>query len=327
MKKLDIVYILTFLLLIFILYFHIFLSSIFFYASMIIMGCFVLIKGSEYFVESTVAMAARFGVSEHTIGLTIVAFGTSLPELAVSGIASYKGHVEIAWGNVIGSNVTNVLLIMGIAMIITHVKPSKFAFKDSLTMLAISFLIILLILDGKLQFYDGMILLAFYIIFVYTLRKRGMEGKEMVSKISPLMTFFLFWVGITGVAMGADSMVKGGVNIASSLGVKEVAVAASIVALGTSLPELSTSVVAAIKKHHGIAIGNVIGSNIMNLGMVLGFSSILHTIPIKISSVPILFFIFAAFLTAFLLMKKWTGKAVGIILLLLYAGFIAAVYL
>ena len=294
---------------------------------MIIIGCFVLIKGSEYFVESTVFMAARFGVSEHTIGLTVVAFGTSLPELAVSGIASYTGHVETAWGNVIGSNVTNILLVMGIAMAVTRVKPSKFAFRDSITMLAISLLILLLILDGKLQFYDGIILLVFYIIFVYMLRKRGMEGEEMVSEISPLLTFFLFLAGITGVATGADAMVKGAVNIASYFGVKEVAVAASIVALGTSLPELSTSLVAAVKQHHGIAIGNVIGSNIMNLGMVLGFSSLLHTIPIKISSVPILFFIFAAFLTTLLLMKKWTGKAAGIILLFLYALFVVTVYL
>ena len=154
-----------------------------------------------------------------------------------------------------------------------------------------------------------------------------MEGEEMVSEISPLLTFFLFLAGITGVATGADAMVKGAVNIASYFGVKEVAVAASIVALGTSLPELSTSLVAAVKQHHGIAIGNVIGSNIMNLGMVLGFSSLLHTIPIKISSVPILFFIFAAFLTTLLLMKKWTGKAAGIILLFLYALFVVTVYL
>ncbi|MCD6480645.1 MAG: calcium/sodium antiporter [Thermoplasmata archaeon] len=327
MKKLDLIYLPVFLLLAFLLYFNPFPSSFFLSVIHLLLGCFVLIKGSAYFVESTVDMAAKLGVSEHTIGLTVVAFGTSLPELAVSGIASYGGHVETAWGNVVGSNVTNILLILGVAMIITSIRPSKYAFRDAITMLAISIITIFLIFDGGLQFYDGILLLSFYFIFVYMLRKRGIEGEEMVSRMSPLLTLLFFVAGMAGVAMGADGMVRGAVSISSLLGVKEVAIAASIVALGTSLPELATSVVAAMKKHHGIAVGNVIGSNIMNLGLVLGFSSLLHTIPISISSVPLLFFLLVSIATPVILYRKWVGKVTGSIMLLLYVLFLIFVYL
>jgi len=325
MKKSDIPFLPAFLLLVILLYSG-FSPSLPLSLLHLLLGCFILIKGSEYFVESTVEMAAKLGVSEHTLGLTVVAFGTSLPELAVSGIASYRGNVATAWGNVVGSNVTNILLILGVSMLITSIKPSRHAFRDGITMLILSLITLLMVMDGAIQFYDGLILLALYILFVYMLRKRGVEGEAMKSKLPPSLTLLFFLAGIAGVSMGANGMVEGATNISSIMGLKEVAVAASIVALGTSLPELSTSVMAALKKHHGIAVGNVIGSNIVNLGMVLGFSSIIHTIPVSISSVPLLFFLFISSITPLLLYFKWTGRKTGFALLAFYASFLILVY-
>lgn len=326
MKATEMIYIPLLLLLTYLIYFlritPSFYISIFFLAA----GCFILIKGSDFFVESAVGIASKLGVSEHTIGLTIVAFGTSLPELAISGIASYQSHTETAWGNVIGSNVTNVLLILGIAMIITAIKPSKFALKDSLSMLAVSFITIFLALDGILQIYDGVILISLYIIFVYLLKGRGMEGEKRKPSLPPILAVIFFILGVFGVAIGADAVVNGAVNIAAYLGVKEVAIAASIVAFGTSLPELSTTAIAAIKKHHGIAVGNVIGSNVMNLGLVLGFAAILNKIPINLASPAIIFFILVTLITPFILKEKWIGKKTGIAFICLYVIFLLSLY-
>ena len=325
MKNSSIIFIPLLMLLAFLLYFSD-ISSPYIPAFFLIAGCFILIKGSDFFVESAVSISSKLGVSEHTIGLTVVAFGTSLPEFAVSGIASYQSYTDTAWGNIIGSNVTNVLLILGVAMIITAIKPSKFAVKDALSMLAISFIALFLASDGILQFYDGLLLISLYILFVYLLKGRGMEGEKSKQSMPPSLAFLILSIGIAGVAIGADAVVKGAVSISSMFGVKEVAVAASIVAFGTSLPELATSAVAAIKKHHGIAVGNVIGSNVMNLGIVLGFASILNKMPISLASPEVIFFIFITIITPIVIKKGWIGKKTGIAFLLMYVIFLFSLY-
>ncbi|KAA0000900.1 MAG: calcium/sodium antiporter [Thermoplasmata archaeon] len=323
MKISDIIFIPLLLLLLFFTYF---LPSFYLPAFLLSAGCFVLIKGSDFFVESAVSISSRLGVSEHTIGLTVVAFGTSLPEFAISSIASYQHYTDTAWGNVIGSNVTNILLILGIAMIIITIKPSKFAIKDSLSMVAISFIVLLLALDDALQFYDGILLISLYILFVYLLKGRGMEGERKKGSASLPVAIVMLILGIAGIAIGADAVVKGAVNIAELFGVKEISIAASIVAFGTSLPELSTTVTAAIKKHHGIAVGNVIGSNVMNLGIVLGFATVLHKIPISLASPTILFFVMVTLIMPFILKMKWVGKKTGVAFLCLYAIFLFLLY-
>ncbi len=323
MGKLDIIYIPSFAILVFLLYFTGF-SSIFLPPIFLIAGCFVLIKGSDFFVEASVAIAAKLGMSEHSVGITVVAFGTSLPELAISGIASYQGYTDTAWGNVIGSNVTNILLVLGTAMIISAIKPSRFAFKDSISMLAISFITLLLVLDGSLQIFDGIILIVLYIFFLYTLKGRKVKEGEK-ARLPSLLIIFAFVTGMAGIYVGAEAMVKGAVETAHYLGVTELAIAASIVALGTSLPELATSAVASLKKHHGIAVGNVIGSNIVNLSLVLGLASTIRRINVTISPA-ILFFILASVATPIILRKNMMKRSTGLILLFLYAAFIISLY-
>ena len=324
MKMIDTIYI-TIFLIASLIYFTVStlspLISIFF----LIGGSFILVKGSDFFVEGAVSVSTKIGVSEHTIGLTIVAFGTSLPELAVSVLASYHNHTETAWGNVIGSNVTNLLLILGFAMILISIKPSRFAFKDSVSMLLVSFLTIFLAFDGSLQFYDGFILIFLYAFFILTLRRRRMMEEEMEKVYSKNAMLFLF-IGFAGVGMGGELVINGAVNIARYLGVKEVVIAVSMVALGTSLPELITSAVAVIKKHHGIAVGNVIGSNLVNLCMVLGISAVVRIIPINLNSVVIIFFLFTAFIMPFILKKKWFSRSTGTAFLILYIIFLFSIY-
>ena len=292
---------------------------------LIIAGSFFLVKASDFFVEGAVGLSKKIGVSEHTIGLTIVAFGTSLPEFAVSTIAAIKGHTDTSWGNVIGSNVTNILLILGIAMLIMKLKPSKFAFRDSIYMLLVT-IITLFLAIGQLKFYDGIIIFCFYIIFIYYLKRRGGIEKENLEKFSVAFIFMIV-IGIAGIAVGAESIIKGVVDLSIILGIRESAIAASIVALGTSLPELATSITATIKNYHGIAIGNVIGSNIVNLGLVLGVSAMLKNIPISMESTAILFFIITSFILPFILKRNYVGRKTGIFFILLYSIFFVFLYI
>lgn len=321
MKFDEIIYLPILLIVFYILY----ISSFKIPVILLFAGFFILIKGSDFFINGAVGISSKLGISEHTIGLTIVAFGTSLPELAVSSLASYQKHASTAWGNVIGSNITNILLILGLAMLFSTIKPSRFAFKDAISMLAVSFLTIFLAFDGKLNFYDGLILLAFYVYFLYTLRGRGLEGEEIKGKAKGAILFLI--LGFFGIAFGGEAVVKGAVGIAHSLGIAEATVAGSIVAFGTSLPELATTVMAAIKKHYGIAVGNVIGSNVVNLALVLGISSMLANISLNLMTPMIFFFFLASFLILVILKEKWLSKIVSISFLILYAIFIATIYI
>ncbi|HEC88469.1 MAG TPA: sodium:calcium antiporter [Thermoplasmata archaeon] len=324
MKMVEIIYIPIFLITS-IIYFTVAVSSFAISIFFLVAGSFILVKGSDFFVDGAVNISTKIGVSEHTIGLTIVALGTSLPELAISVLASYHNHTETAWGNVIGSNVTNLLLILGFAMIVMHIKPSRFAIKDSISMLLISFLTIFLAIDGALQFYDGFLLIFLYVTFIYMLKNRKAEKK--MEKTHGKNTSLFLLIGVVGVGIGGETVVNGAVNIAKYLGVKEIAIAASMVALGTSLPELITSIVAAIKKHHGIAVGNVIGSNLVNLCMVLGLSAVVRGIPINLHSIVIIFFLLTALITPVILKKKWISRVTGITFLILYVLFLLCIYM
>ncbi|MCD6474429.1 MAG: calcium/sodium antiporter [Thermoplasmata archaeon] len=293
---------------------------------LLILGGFSLVAGSDLFVEGAAGLASQHGISEHAVGLTIVAFGTSLPEFAVSFIASLKKHGGVAIGNVLGSNVANILLIMGIAMLLMPLKPSKFALKDSLYMLAISLAIVVASLDGMLKAYDGILLLIFYFIFIYFLYKRKSVEAKCESSLGYAASILLLLLGIVAITIGGNATVGGAVDVARLLGVSETAVAASIVAFGTSLPELSTSVMATLKKYHGIAIGNIIGSNIVNLGVVLGSACIVKNISVAMDFM-MLFFLLAALLATFVIWRKIYGRAAGLVFLLLYFIFLILLYL
>ena len=292
---------------------------------LLFIGAVSLIFGSDFFVEGAAGMASNLGISEHAIGLTIVAFGTSFPELAVSLIAAVEHHNGIAVGNVIGSNIANIFLILGIAMILMPLKQSKFAFKDSIFMLILSVITLILSFKGY-DYKDGIIFLTSYAIFIYILYKRKSTEAKAVSNLSLPKSIAMLIGGGAGVVIGGDAMVGGAANIARYLGIKEVVIAATIIAFGTSLPELMTSVMATIKKHHGIAIGNIIGSNIVNIGVVLGTSSLLRRL--SFSSFPIsLFFILSAVLLPLLLYKKWLNKIAGVMFLILYIAYVIASFL
>jgi cation:H+ antiporter len=267
------------------------------------------------------------GISEHTIGLTIVAFGTSMPELAVSSIAAYQGHIETAWGNIIGSNITNIFLVLGVAMICISLKPSKYALKDSISMLAVSLITLVLVFDGTLQYYDGILLIVLYIVFVSFLRKRRIEEETRQMALPTTLAPIFLVIGALGVMIGADTVVKGAVSLSNFLGIAEATIAASIVAFGTSLPELMVSLVAVFKKRHGIAIGNVIGSNLINLCLVLGLASVLRGITISLLSTPIIFFIVSAAVIPLILKKELFTRKTGFIFLVFYVLFLLIIYI
>jgi len=258
-----------------------------------VVGFVLLIKGADLLVDGAGGLARRFGISEIVIGLTIVAFGTSMPELVVNILASINDNTEIAVGNIIGSNVANVLLILGIAAVIyplsvkrnTTYKEIPFAFLAAL---------IILFLGGDelinnapvsiLSRGDGLTLLGFFCIFLYyifSIAKDDAPVHKNDESLLPQRKIWLFiLLGIVGLVSGGKFIVDGAVAIATASGVSQSLIGLTVVAIGTSLPELATSAVAAYKKNTDIAIGNVVGSNIFNSFWILGISSCIRPLPL-----------------------------------------------
>ena len=181
-------------------------------------------------------------------------------------------------------------------------------------------------LDGVLHYYDGLILIVLYIFFIYLLKNRKAEEEKDKKTTSMGAALLYLGIGICGIAVGADAVVESAVTISVLLGVKEITIAASIVAIGTSLPELVTTIVASVKKHYGIAIGNVIGSNLMNVCLVLGIASVVREIPILLRSPVVVFFLVSALIIPIVLKKNWIGKKTGISFIALYALFLILLY-
>ena len=252
-------------------------------------GFLLLIKGADYLIEGAVAIAKRFGLSELLIGLTIVAFGTSAPELAVSFQAALKGS-GIALGNVLGSNIANIALILGAAALISPLKVS-----NSTMYYEIPFIIIISAASGAMFFgrnftlgrSDGIVLLAFFVIFmmyIFSMARQdraisqAVQIQEKKDTISFGRDIKWAWIatigGLVAVIIGGDLVVDAGSHIARSFGVSDMLIGVTIVAIGTSLPELVTSITAGRKGRNDLAVGNVIGSNIFNTLFVLGASAL-----------------------------------------------------
>jgi len=311
----------------FILLIYFFLLPASFLLSIIILliGGIALILGSDFFVDGAAGISSNLGISEHAVGLTMVAFGTSFPEFAVSVIAAFENHKGIAVGNVLGSNISNIFLIMGIAMILMPLKQSKFALNDSIFMFLLSIITVFLSFKG-FNYYDGLIFLASYAIFIYILYKRKSVEVAAESMLSfPKSILFLIGGG-AGVLLGGNAMVDGAAHIARAMGIDEIIIAATIISFGTSLPELMTSITATLKNHHGIAIGNIIGSNIVNIGIVLGTASLIRKTTTNSYSI-IIFFLLSAFLSTVILYKRWLKKETGIIFLILYILYVTCQFL
>jgi len=283
----------------------------------LILAFAILIKGADWLVKGGSSIAKRFGISSIVIGLTIVAFGTSAPELLVNVMASINGNSGIVVGNVLGSNIANTLLILGISAIILPlaIRRGTVLIQVPLSLLAIVVLGVVandIIIDGGVVNFitriDGIVMLLFFAIFIYyTFSIAKVKGEpEEVLKYSLIKSILLILGGMAGLAFGGHFVVSSAVNIAKLFNVSESLIALTIISIGTSLPELATSVVAALKKNPDIAVGNVIGSNIFNIFWVLGFSAVIRPVVFT----PILNFdvLFVVFITVLLFIYMFVGK-------------------
>lgn len=250
-------------------------------------GLTLLFISGKYLVDSSVAISRRLRIPRMIIGLTVVAFGTSAPELLVSLQAAFSGYPEIAIGNVVGSNISNILLVLAITALIFPIPvPISSVKRDWPIMMGVSVLLFFFSINGWISRMEGGVLvslLAGYILFS-VLRSRGGNHLEEESK-QGLMPWWLaaiiFLLSCVGLALGAHMLVKNAALIAEEIGISKRVVSITMVAVGTSIPEVVTSVIAALKKETDISVGNIIGSNIMNILSVLGFTSLVS--PIRVS--------------------------------------------
>ena len=245
-------------------------------------GFAMLVKGADWFVDGTSGMARKLGIPQLVVGLTIVAMGTSAPEAAVSITAALKSNAGIAIGNVIGSNILNILIILGVTAVITTVAIQKSTLYVEIPyMLVVTIVLILMGLDGKVSRIEGILLWGMFLVYLaylYYLAKKGKEEKEEVEEsIWKLIVSAILGGAI--VVWGSDITVDAATKIAQILGMSERFIGLTIVALGTSLPELVTSVTAARKGNADIAIGNIVGSNIFNILFVIGTAALIIPVP------------------------------------------------
>ena len=256
-------------------------------------GLALILLGANGLTDGAAAVAKRFNISDLVIGLTIVAFGTSAPELVISTMAALGGNAEMAIGNVVGSNIFNVLMIIGVTAMVMPIQVGQGTLSKEIPLVVLASFVLAFMandvwLDGGnaniISRIDGLVLLAFFLIFLrYTFaiaHNGGDEAEGEKIKEMPIWKSTLFILGgLAGLIYGGQLFVDGASGIASSLGVSESTIGLTIVAGGTSLPELATSVTAALKKNPGIAVGNVIGSNLFNIFFVLGCSATVSPLP------------------------------------------------
>ena len=308
----------------------------------LIIGFLGLIKGADIFVDSASQIAAKLKVPLIVIGLTIVAFGTSAPEAAISITSAYQNNAGIAVGNVLGSNVMNILLILGISALICRLPVKKTTFMYEIPFVAFITAVLLLIgyIGGSVDRIDGVILAVLFVVFMAYLFRLSKSGDSSladdVPEIDenasiPKMIIFVI-IGIAMVVLGSDFTVSGATKIAEIAGLDDRIIGLTVVAFGTSLPELVTCIQAARKKKTDIAIGNIIGSNIFNILFVLGISALVSPSPIVFQDSFIIDAIvaIAAALILWLLClnkNKSFGKVGGIIMLAVYAGYFAYLFL
>lgn len=249
-------------------------------------GLVLLVVGADVLVSGASRIAQRFGIPPLIIGLTIVAIGTSMPEITVSTTAALSGNTELALGNVVGSNIFNVLLILGLASIILPLSVHVSLIRQEVpVMIGFSLLLLVLILDGSLSKHEAGVLLVLgvsYILLLLVQARRAVHAGQSVAVDLPdasgwlarVPAILLIVVGLVGLVGGAQLLVKGATVIALSLGISELVVGLTVVAIGTSLPEVAASVTAALRGQRDMAIGNVVGSNIFNIALCLGIAGI-----------------------------------------------------
>ncbi len=306
----------------------------------LILGLILLLVSGRYLVESSVTIARHFKIPTIIIGLTIVSFGTSAPELLVSLQAALQGHPEMAIGNVVGSNISNILLVLAITAFIFPITIQKqFIRRDWPIMMFISCLLVFFLLDLELKSYEGIILLSLLVLYIIYSIKQARSPKHANEFTQDVTAHGMKWgtaiiifvVACVGLSFGAGLLVDNAAIIAGRIGISERVISISVVAVGTSLPELSTSIIAAFKKESNISVGNIIGSNIMNIISVLGVTTMVS--PLKTSEQTLrvdLPWMIGASLLLYLFMiparSSKISRIEGSIMLLAYAAYIFFIF-
>ncbi|SHE81880.1 calcium/sodium antiporter [Lactonifactor longoviformis] len=304
----------------------------------LIVGFVFLIKGADFFVEGSSSVAKLLKIPTIIIGLTIVAFGTSMPEASVSITAAMAGKNELSLSNVIGSNIFNLLVVAGASAVLRpiHVENSVLK-KDFPFSIFITLVVLIMCIPGKfhgsklsvLTQTEGVILLLLFAFYLYWTVRHALRARQWMAEdsepriLSPLWTILYIILGLAGIIWGGNLVVDSATDIAQAFGLSETFIGLTIVALGTSLPELVTSIVAARKGESDIAMGNVIGSNIFNLLLVLGASCTLHPVAVNLFSVYDIIVLMAVsiFTYIFALHKKTLSKKEGALMLPMYLAF------
>ncbi|MFH1173920.1 MAG: calcium/sodium antiporter [archaeon] len=306
-----------------------------------IIGIGLLVKGANWLIDGSSSLAKRLGMSSLVIGLTILAFGTSLPELIVSLFAAVQGNGDIVLGNIIGSNISNILLILGISATIMSIRVTRtttwkeipFAFVAVLVLLVFSLAHRLDNVSSTIFRFEGLLLLLFFSIFVYYVIELALTTKkheDIPVKQLPLWKCMLFIIlGLAMLFLGGKWVVDGAVFLAQLLGLSKYIISATIVAVGTSLPELVTSVIAMMRKEHNLAVGNIIGSNIFNIFFILGITTLITPITISASVVLDIILLLGATLLLFVFLlypkphqiTRWEG-ALFVLLYIAYVTFL-----
>jgi len=300
-------------------------------------GLILLVKGADFLVDGSTSLAKRLGIPTLVIGLTMVAFGTSLPETFVNIFAALKGTADISFGNIIGSNMANILLILGLCAILTplKVKHSTVWKEIPFSFLAAAMLFILadiaIIEHGQNFLFrvDGLVFLGFFIIFLYYVFEMAKKEKQdtlvVPHKHSKLAITAMIIGGLIALFLGGRWTVQGAVYIAQQIGISEYVISATIIAVGTSLPELMTSIIAARKNEIDLAVGNVVGSNIFNIFFVMGITALIAPLQVPNIITDLILLLIATFLLFIFMfigtkhtLKRWQG----ITFIIFYAAYI-----
>jgi cation:H+ antiporter len=301
----------------------------------IILGLFLLVLGGNWLLKSSVGLSLKFNISKIIVGLTVVSFATSAPEMIVSIKAALDGFPDIAVGNIIGSNIGNIGLVLGVVLLINAIQVETNFYKTDwpMKMIASVLLFFFLILDGKLSRTEGIIFVILLTAFVIHLIKQNKKveieiNEEKETEMTYVKIFGLLAVGGFALWLGSELLVDGAVKLAEGLGISKRVIAITVVSIGTSVPELASSIIAAIKKENDISIGNIIGSNIFNILSVLGFTAIIkpiENVDTKILSFDIYWLLAFAFILlpmVFLPKRNSLSLKEGVILVTAYIVFI-----
>lgn len=289
------------------------------------LGFFLLVKGADWFVDGASGLARKLGIPQLVIGLTIVAMGTSLPEAAVSISAALRGNAEITIGNIVGSNILNILIILGVTALIATLKVADSTVRYEIPfMIVVTFVLLWLgYTGGQVTRLEGIILWVLFLLYLrylYMMAKKGKEEEREAEQLSTAKIIGLILAGVVMIVAGSNFAVEGASNLAKALGISQRFIGLTIVALGTSLPELVTSVSAARKHNADIAIGNIVGSNIFNILFIVGITALIT--PVTFASGFVVDTLIAAAVGILLFVcvarTKELRKKAGIVMLLAY---------